>query len=133
MRRPVLSDQLSREIVSRRYDLLTLEDVYLDFAGRQINGSKIHQHLDRLSPGVLLKAVVQSGGIELQDEAGVSVARLSAKGRDVWTRRLPRIQAIKLIALIQRTRDVAAADRIDSHSPVVWEVPVVEIQWNGDD
>ncbi len=129
VRRPVFSDELPRDIISRRYDLLTLEEVYLDFAGRHAEKDKIHQHLRSLSPGTLLNAVTQSGGIEFQDRDRVSVARLSAKGRDTWSPRLGQIQVIQVKALVRRLREDVTPEYIKSYPSADWEVPVVEIQW----
>jgi len=135
VRRPALPDRLDRfpgEGISRRYELLSLEDVYLDFAGRHAPKSALHRHLGRLAPGAPFHAIARPGGagaVELQDRDGVSIARLSARGREAWIGRLGRIRAIRVVAMIRRTREDVAPEYGTGLLAEHWEVPVTEVEW----
>jgi len=127
---PTPFDVPPREITSLRYDLLALDDVYLDFAGRQFEGHEIHQRLSELAPGSQLTAsITAKGHIELVNSTAASVARLSTKARDAWIAKIDRICRISVVAIVVRTIEDVDADYASSYRCTKWEVPVVEITW----
>ncbi len=129
VRRPPLDESFPREVVANRFELLSLDEVYLDFAGRQPQGGKVHQHLAALAPGTRLTARMRGEGVEFCDEQGVAVARLSARGREVWRTRLAGKVEIEVVAMIERTREEVAEEFWCEDLAERWEVPVVEIRW----
>jgi ATP-dependent DNA helicase RecQ len=108
--------------------LLSLEDVYLDFAGRHPGGDPIHSHLAELQPGSeLIAALAPNGNLELLDSAGIALARFSAKGRDVWKERLNQIQGIKVVAMVERYLEDSEEKYAKTCRCERWEVPIIEI------
>ena len=129
-RQPTIADDLPREITSLRYDLLALEDVYLDFAGRQADNHPVHKCLGALLPGSLLSvSFTPKEHIELLDSAGVSIARFSSKAREIWMNRIDRIQRVSVVAMIERRIDDVDVEYAAKYLCKKWEVPVVEIIW----
>ncbi len=69
-RDPPLIDPPDELVLRRRYDVLGMEDMFLDFAGRKRAGDVVHEHLAGLWPGDSLVAVAKGDYIELHDEKG---------------------------------------------------------------
>jgi len=130
VRRPALFSELSFETTSLRHDLLSLEEIYLDFAGRQPASRGIHQRLSDLKPGTpLTLAPTQAGHLEFFDAASGPVARLSSKAREIWMPRLRGIVGIKVVAVIRRSLKDVTPEYAEALPCETWEVPVMEIQW----
>jgi ATP-dependent DNA helicase RecQ len=117
------------EVVARRYEVLTLADVFLDFAGQKPAEHPVHRHLAAIRPGdPLLLRPVANGAIEIQDAGGFVVGRLSHAAAHAWAGRLPTVESVRLLAAVRYTAqdrtqsEYAAQLRCDS-----WEVPIAEI------
>ncbi|MGB8353679.1 MAG: RecQ family ATP-dependent DNA helicase [Chthoniobacteraceae bacterium] len=124
------TDTLSADITSLRYDLLSLENVFLSFAGNLPGNHQIHTALSSLHPGSqLTPSVSKSGDIELLDSSCIAVARLSSKGRDAWIRRVSDIQSISVVAMVERYIEDSDDEYVANCRCKKWEVPVVEIVW----
>ncbi len=119
------------EVLARRYRLLTLADLDLGFAGRLSPRRTIHARLAGLTTGDTLQAQAKDGWVLLCDDAGEPVARLSRRGSDTWLPRLPQIQAIRVVALLRRRHDDGGPGYLDLCRSDAWELPLVEIQFNG--
>lgn len=129
-RQPTIADDLPLEIISLRYDLLSLEDVYLDLAGRLPDSHQVHNHLAGLRPGTQLTAsITPNEHIELLTSSGIAVARLSSKARDEWKSRIEKIRRISVVAVIERHIDDVDQEYAANYRSRKWEVPVVEIVW----
>ncbi|OGR19923.1 MAG: hypothetical protein A2X81_02725 [Desulfobacterales bacterium GWB2_56_26] len=116
--------------VDRRYALLGLEDMFLDFAGMRKENHPARQALAGLAAGDVLTAEIRGEHIELIDARGVAVARLSRAAREKWAGRLGKIGTIRIVAIIRRYRgDIAEKEYGDRCYGNVWEVPVVEMVW----
>lgn len=114
----------------RRYALLGLEDMYLDFAGAREENHPIRRALKQLVTGDAVTAEIRNGNIELVDGKGVSVARLSKAAREKWLDKLGGIAAIRIVAIVRRYRDDIADKEYGGRCHgEMWEVPVVEIVW----
>jgi len=120
-------------VLQRRYDLIGLKDVFIDFAGRMRASSPVHQHLEKLQVGDIMQFKVSSEKLDLCNAAGHPVVTLSKQGRDAWAQRHGLVQSVKVIAMIERRAD-------DSKDPEYkkllnverWEVPVLEVVWSED-
>ncbi|MFZ5773335.1 MAG: RecQ family ATP-dependent DNA helicase [Thermodesulfobacteriota bacterium] len=118
-------------ILRRRYALLGMEDLFLDYAGRQPQENPLHRHLAALKPGDPLQAAANGNFIGLHDELGNRVARLSKAASETWKNRLASIERITVLALVQRLRE----DSGEEYRPLCqldrWEVPLAEITYRG--
>ncbi len=128
--------QLQRELnpkvhnrqIGKHYALLGMKDLYLDYAG-----AKKEQHPSRLALGELttgdtLSLELCNEHLELVNDAGVSVARLSKSAQQKWRKILEKILEIHVIALVRRNKD-AISDDVFRQKCIgeMWEVPVVEM------
>ena len=115
-------------VLARRYDVLGLADLFMDFAGQREPGHPIHAALARLSTGARLRLAGGTDAIDLLDNTGCRVGLLSKSAQAAWSGRLRSVEMVRVLALLQRTRDDVADEhfraglRSDS-----WELPVVEV------
>jgi len=117
---------LSRKI---DYTLLSLKDMFLDYAGRSPEQAAIHAHLRRLEVGS--KCVLKASGEHLQlvDMDGNPVGRLSAAAERVWGSGLSSVLEITVLAIHTRLRgDVKEAEYLQKIRTEVWEIPICEIK-----
>jgi ATP-dependent DNA helicase RecQ len=117
------------EIVARRYEVLTLADVFLDFTGQKPAEHPVHRHLAAVRTGdPLLLRLAANGAVEIQDAGGFAVGRLSAAAATAWRDRLPWVESARLLAAVRYTAqdrtqtEFASLLRCDS-----WEAPVLEV------
>lgn len=119
------------EVMARRYHLLTPADLDLGYAGHLASGHPIHARLAALQTGDRLQARAADERVLLCDGNGLALARLSQHGSAAWLPRLPRIEGIRVLAILLRQRDdgdPAFRDRCRSDT---WEVPLVEVRVGG--
>ena len=116
----------------RTYTLLGLEDLYLDFAGMKREGDPVREALGRIGTGDLLRAERRNGQIELVNDAGLAVARLSKSARATWQGRLETITEVRVVAMVHRAKDdISDTTYRDRCFGAAWEVPVVEVVCSG--
>jgi len=112
---------------ARRYGILALDDMWIDFAGRK--AGRVHDELAALQAGakVSLRAV---GSFVHLSSNGVDVAALSANGRRSWQPRLDAIDHATVVCMVRWHRkdseDSAHPDRLKVDA---WSIPLVEIAW----
>jgi ATP-dependent DNA helicase RecQ len=118
-------------VLERRFALLGLGDLFLDFAGRRPAGDPLHARLERLRPGDLLTArATPEGWIELWDTAAppVAVAALSQYGRETLEA-ADAVEEVRVVAVVERR----AADSQPEYQASLrcdrWLVPVVEARY----
>jgi superfamily II DNA helicase RecQ/superfamily I DNA/RNA helicase len=115
------------DVLQRRYALLSLQDMFLSYAGYRPPTDSIHAHLAALEPGDPLTPRSAGDRIELQDPRGHVVAALSKSASNTWLPRLPKIISIRVLALIRRhSRDGGDEFHRNCRSDA-WEIPWVEI------
>jgi len=113
--------------MSSRYELLGMQDMFLSYAANWPAVLPIHHHLAALRPGSLLSAREARGRIELRDEEGHTVARLSEAAARVWLPRLARVRSVRVLAMIGRNRKDSEEAHRQSCRCEKWEVPWVEV------
>jgi len=121
---------LSPALLARRYTVLGLRDIFLDYAGRMDNAHPVHAALKQLQHNDPLRLCANGQSLELITSSGLCVARLSQAAVGEWGDRLQQIEAIRILALCARGRE--DVDKEDFHKLLRcdnWEVPVVEIVW----
>jgi ATP-dependent DNA helicase RecQ len=126
---PLPCEVLPEEVTSRRFELLSLGDVYLDFAANHGGNHPIHRHLAALQPGSPVFAKMHNGHVALLDVSGTVVARLSAKACDTWAGRLDKIRSIRVVAMIARHTENSDGNYPSAHRCLKWEVPLLEVTW----
>ncbi len=114
--------------ISNRYALLGMEDLFLDFAGVRGENHPARIALQRLNTNDRLKIEKRNESLELVDNAGVSVGRLSHAAAGKWAGRLQTIKEIRVLAMVRRYRedisDKMFKERCLGES---WETPIVEL------
>jgi ATP-dependent DNA helicase RecQ len=121
-----INQQAEQLTVPLHYELLGLNDFFLDFAGRFPETDPIHQCLAALTPGSLLSIAIINGKVVLQHE-GATVARLSQKGHQEWRDKLERVETVRVIAMIKRYREDSEENFRSRCKVEQWEIPMVEL------
>ncbi|EFK10020.1 ATP-dependent DNA helicase, RecQ family [delta proteobacterium NaphS2] len=117
---------IENEFQNRQYELIGLNEIYMDFAGCFHKGHGIHNRLASLETGQRVLFHRAEQGIEIHDMDGRCVGRLSKEGADRWSRRLSRICELRVVALLRRDRhdpEEVFQNRIKVDQ---WELPVLE-------
>ncbi len=126
VRRPLLPKKVA--MPARRYALLGMEDLYLDFAGIKKMNHPARLAINRLTAGAGLRMEAHGDHLELVDENGLSVARLSRAARDIWWKRRERVDKVCVVAMVTRRKESIRDENFRARCfGDVWEVPVVEI------
>jgi ATP-dependent DNA helicase RecQ len=120
-------DLPSPEVLLRRYGVLSMEDLFLDLAGRQDGNARIHADLARLEPGHALRLVSGEDHVWLQNSDGRAVASLSRSARQRWESAIDRIEEVRILAMIARRRRDCGSEFVDRIKADTWEVPVCEV------
>lgn len=112
----------------KNYVLLGMEDLYIDFAGVKKETSPSRSAIGALNVGDQLSLQIRNEHIELVDDEGVSVARLSRAARERWIEQLDTVLETRVIAVVKRYRD-NINDEVFKKRCVgeEWEVPIVEV------
>ena len=124
--RTYTGDFVENEFQDRQYELIGLNEIFMDFAGCLDKGHHIHSRLARLDAGQRVLFHKTDKGIEIHNMDGCCVARLSKEGADKWSQRLDQICELRVIALLRRDRqdpDEGFRNRIKVDK---WELPVLE-------
>jgi ATP-dependent DNA helicase RecQ len=112
---------------NKRYQVLGLEDFFLDYAGIRREDHPSRHALRTVNTGDTLIIRKKNDHLELENSEGVSVARLSKSAQLEWDARLDLIQEIRVVALVRRyVEDVADKDYRSRCHGESWEVPIVE-------
>lgn len=122
-------DALPVGITDKRYELLGMEDIYLSFAARYPAQHKIHAHLAGLQPGDVVTLTARDGKLEVVDNEGCCLARLSKAAGKLWSSRLAQIERAKVVGLIVRHKDDSEESYRSSCVCDKWELPWLEIQY----
>jgi ATP-dependent DNA helicase RecQ len=117
-------------VLARRFALLGMGDLFLDFAGRRLAEDPVHERLARLRPGDAL-AVRRNGGgdVELLDGSGLPVAALSHACRKLRAEAIAGAEEVRVVAVVERRKSDA---RPEYQSPLCcerWHVPLAEIRY----
>lgn len=113
---------------SLHYALLGLDDLYVDYAARFSSDDFIHHTLVNLRTGDVLSIKNHQDKLVLLHDESI-VAQLSSKASSEWRDKLPRIQTVKIIALLQRTIDDSDEEYRARCKTDRWELPLVEFRY----
>ncbi len=113
--------------VNRQYELLGMGDLFLDFAGIRNENHPVRRALQNLRTGDRLQVEIRNRQMELVNEQGISVARLSKTAQAEWENRVGLIRRIQVVAMVRRCKqDIIDKTFSSKCSGDNWEVPVVE-------
>ena len=124
---PPIIARPDESVLRRRYDLLGMEELFLDFAGRKRREDPVHDHLAALKPGDPLRLAPNGEYIELHDTKGNCVAQLSQKVRKLWRERLDSVERVTVLALVERRAEDTGEEYRDRCQCEQWEIPLAEI------
>jgi ATP-dependent DNA helicase RecQ len=110
----------------KRYKLIELNAVYLDYAGCFTNDHIIHKHLASLEAGQSVKFCPKANEIEIHTAGGCRVAKLSKEGSAKWSQRMNQICDLRVVALLRRNRDDPQEGFQNRIKADWWELPVLE-------
>ena len=108
------------------YQILSLKELDIGYAGSFAESHPIHRQLAALTPGAELNMINEHGKLSLQTN-GTSIARLSQAGHAVWLNKLQQIERITVIAMLKRHREDGSAEFQSRSKVEEWEVPLVEL------
>ncbi|MBI5851575.1 MAG: RecQ family ATP-dependent DNA helicase [Planctomycetes bacterium] len=114
-------------LLARRFELLGLDELFLDFAGRRRPGDQVHEALRSLRSGDALRVVDGEPRLRLLAPSGVPVGELDAKASELWRPRLPQIEAARVVAVLRRERQQCSGDFAAQCKVDRWEIPLVEL------
>ncbi|MCK9609287.1 MAG: RecQ family ATP-dependent DNA helicase [Methylomonas sp.] len=110
----------------RVYQILSLKELDIGYAGSFDAAHPIHRQLATLTPDAKLNMRSEHGKLSLQSN-GINVARLSQAAIPVWLGKMRQIERVTVIALLKRTREDGGADYQERSKVDEWEVPLVEV------
>jgi ATP-dependent DNA helicase RecQ len=113
--------------VNRTYEILGLDDIYLDYAGNYPQTHSIHGQLAKLETGQCVSFCRKNERIEIQNDKGTCLARLSKQGVEKCMNRLDQILEVRVLAMLQRNRDDPDEDFQKTIRADNWELPVLEV------
>jgi ATP-dependent DNA helicase RecQ len=119
-------NEIENELQDRCYELIGLSEIYMDYAGCFYRNNRIHKHLCCLEAGHCVTFHQKDSSIEIHDSDGCCVAKLSNEGVNKWSKRLGRIQELRVIALLRRDRGDPNEDFINRIKADQWELPILE-------
>ena len=118
-------------VLQRRYDIIGLKDVFLDYAGRMTASYPVHQLLEQTMVGDLVQFKNAGERLEVCTPAGQPIAVLSKTAKEKWTDAQGQIESIKVLAIVERrTDDSKNPDYKNLLQVESWEVPVLEVVWS---
>lgn len=112
------------------YELLGLDQIYLDYAGRFPESHSIHSHLAELETSQRVSFHKHQDQLEIHTEKGHCVARLSKHGVDRWTPFMDRILEIRVVAMLFRENDDPDESYRNRIKARHWELPVLEVVYS---
>ena len=114
--------------VARSYHLLGMDDLFIDFAGMKPEQHPARQALQSIWTGHTVKIEPRNNHLELINDKGLAIARLSKKAQAQWENRLGTIKEFRVVAMVRRYRDdVTEQEFLSRCHGESWEVPIVEL------
>lgn len=119
----------STHVAGIDYTVLTLKEMFLDYAGRYSSKSAIHTNLADLQVGDKLKLTSDADHLMLCTLNDKVVARLSSTGKQDWGAKLESILEISVMSIHTRLKsDVKESDYLKRIKTDKWEIPICEIK-----
>ena len=114
-----------------RREVLGLGELWIDYAGRQPSGSRVHRALERLAWNDALAFDDRPDGLALVNGDGVRVAIVSKKVAHGLLARLDRVRSVRVLAVVRRTTDdVDDPDYRNGLRVPEWWLPLVVVDFD---
>ena len=111
----------------KTYHLLGMDDLFLDFAGVRPENHPSRLALKNVGVTDKLGLEERNKWLELTNDEGTAIARLSRRAQAEWADRIGTIQDIRVVAVVRRYRDDLPDKEFQSRCHGQnWEVPIVE-------
>jgi ATP-dependent DNA helicase RecQ len=114
----------------RIYELLGLNEIYLDYAGRFCQSDPIHHHLSMLQAGQSVSLRDNNAKLGIYDCEGRCIAQLSNEASNKWKNRLDQIIDVRVVAMLKRNRDDPEEPFQKRIKAIEWELPIIEVVFN---
>ena len=121
---------VEKELQEKRYELIGLSEIYMDYAGCFDGNDRIHKQLCNLEAGQGVVFHQNGSSIEIHDNEGCCVAKLSNEGVNKWSKRLGQIQELRVVALLRRDHDDPDEGFINRIKADQWELPILEAAYS---
>ncbi len=119
---------VNKKLMSKRYHILGMKDLYLGYAGNFPDNHRVHEALLQCSAGDHLRTVALEEHIYLVNDNDITIGRLSKAAKDIWLSKLATIQEVKVLAMVRWGKeDITEKEYIDQCKCESWEVPVCEL------
>jgi len=129
---PGVAKPLSDAILRKRYDLLGLKDMFLDYAGRKSPDDPIHGHLSQINVGDCVYLKLTGEKLHFCNDTGETLAVLAGKAYEKWVPCLDLIQQVNVAAIVERRKDdTQDPDYQKLLKSEKWDVPIVEVVFSG--
>ncbi len=120
-------EHVDTNILQRKYDVLSLKDLFINYAGHKKPDDSLHKKISALCPGDTLSMMTSNHDIDLLNIDGDCVAKLSKESAALWSSRIRHIERLKVIAMIQRYIDDSGEEFRSRCQCECWEIPLVEV------
>jgi ATP-dependent DNA helicase RecQ len=110
-----------------QYEILGLEDIFIDYAGGFNSNHLIHKQLSKIGPGDELFFVDTTRHVEVHDCDKCCVCRLAKKNTDQWRKRIKNIHKLRVLSVLVRGKndpDIKFDKWVKTDS---WELPIIEV------
>jgi RecQ family ATP-dependent DNA helicase len=114
-------------VIRRRFEILGMPDLFLSYAGRWAEDLPIHKRLAALRPGDPLALRRDGDFLLLLDRSNGVVGALSEAGREKWDAMTDAIEAIRVVAMVERREEDSESEYRQVLRCRRWEVPVAEV------
>ncbi len=130
LRRDAPDVDVSHERYAERFETCTMEDVWMDYAGRRVPESTVHQAISALSFGDELSLEQSDGRWELRDHTGCAVGRMAQNWSDSAD---GKVISASVHGIFTRwasdVKNETYAERVETDS---WEVVVPQLRISSD-
>lgn len=125
------SRRVDEAVFARRFTLLSMADVHIDFAGQQASTHPIHAALKRLEIGDHVRLVDNGRHIAITSDENVPLGRLSQSAVATWRERLEAVQEARVFAITRRRKEDIRDDAYAQRCVVPeWEIPLLEVVYS---
>jgi ATP-dependent DNA helicase RecQ len=109
------------------YEILGLNDIFMDYAGGFPSNHLIHKHISNLETGSEVFLVNGTQCVEIHDRENCCVARLANNASKKWSKQLNNIHKVRVLAMIKRNNKDPDESFKDWIKTETWNLPILEV------